>query len=119
MPEGWVFHLLLPDLTKVVGAALRGADDRLTAAAGPHERRRRVADGAVKPQSSYSFEEVSDRLRVVAHTSETFPVRYLADYDGPSDVLDREMLSGLRIELEHLMFGGDPPAAIPKSGPGS
>ena len=77
-----------------------------------------VPDGAVKPKSIYIFEEVSDRMRVVEHLSEPFPIRYLADYEGLTSVLDREMLDGLRAELERLMVNGDPDGENAEEWPG-
>jgi HK97 family phage major capsid protein len=66
-----------------------------------------VPDNTTKPTSVYTFEEIEDRLRVVAHLSEAFPIRYLADYVGLSGVLDSEMLNGVRAELERLIIAGD------------
>ena len=66
-----------------------------------------VADGAVKPTSTYTFQEVEDRARVVAHLSEPFPLRYLNDHEGLADVLDSQMLTGVLHEVEHQLVAGD------------
>jgi HK97 family phage major capsid protein len=66
-----------------------------------------VADGAVKPTSIYTFEEVEDRARVVAHLSEPFPLRYLADHRSMTQVLDAQMRTGVLRKVEEQLVSGD------------
>lgn len=66
-----------------------------------------VADGATKPTSVYTWEEVTGRARVVAHLSEPIPLRYLADHDGLRDVLANQMAEDLYVALEGEALDGD------------
>lgn len=65
-----------------------------------------VADNALKPTSLYTFEEIEDRARVVAHLSEPFPLRYLEDSASMSAILDLQMRAGVREEVERLTVAG-------------
>jgi len=66
-----------------------------------------VADGQLKPTSIYTFEEVEDRCRVIAHLSEPFPLRYLSDHDSMVQVLSSEMQLGVERALERELLAGD------------
>lgn len=66
-----------------------------------------VADGALKPTSTSTFEEIEDRARVIAHLSEPFPLRYLSDHKSMVDVLDGEMVLGVIEALEDELVNGD------------
>jgi HK97 family phage major capsid protein len=65
-----------------------------------------TADGTLKPTSTYTFEEVEDRARVVAHLSEPFPLRYLDDYDNLAGVLDSQMVDAVLDVLEAQIVNG-------------
>ena len=66
-----------------------------------------VADGQTKPTSLYSFTEVIDRARVVAHLSEPFPIRFMADHEAMVNVLNAEMKGGVMRALEKEILQGD------------
>ncbi|MEL4506323.1 phage major capsid protein [Luteococcus sp. H138] len=66
-----------------------------------------VADGQTKPTSLYSFTEVIDRARVVAHLSEPFPIRFMADHEAMVNVLNAEMKGGVMHALEKEILQGD------------
>lgn len=65
-----------------------------------------VADNATKPTSTYTFEEVEDRCRVIAHLSEAFPLRYLEDYAELGRILDLQMQVGVIEKLEQQIVAG-------------
>jgi|GEM_PF-4019478 len=65
-----------------------------------------VADNALKPTSVYTFEEVEDKARVVAHLSEPFPIRYATDHASMVQVLDGQMQAGLLETIERLVVSG-------------
>lgn len=65
-----------------------------------------VADGAVKPVSVFTVEDVEDRVRVLAHLSEDIPERLLADHGELSDFLEIEMERGLQQALEQQVVSG-------------
>lgn len=66
-----------------------------------------VADGQLKPTSVYTFEEVEDRARVVAHLGEPFPLRYISDYTSMVEVLGTQMRGGVLSALEAQVVAGD------------
>lgn len=66
-----------------------------------------VADGALKPTSLYSLEEVEGRYRVIAHLSEPVPQRFFHDDGSLGTFLAREMANGLAEELEAQALNGD------------
>lgn len=66
-----------------------------------------VADNAVKPTSVFTFEEVEDRARVVAHLSEPFPMRFLADHAEAVRLLQSEMGYGVVTAVEAQVIDGD------------
>ena len=66
-----------------------------------------VADGALKPTSLYTLEEVEGRYRVIAHLSEPVPQRFFHDDDSLGTFLAREMANGLAEELEAQALNGD------------
>lgn len=66
-----------------------------------------VADQAVKPTSLFAATEIDDRVRVVAHLSEPFPERYLADYATLSRWLESEMQEGILAAIEGQVVAGD------------
>lgn len=65
-----------------------------------------VPDDALKPTSLYTFTEVEDHCRVIAHLTEPFPLRYLEDYAGLAAILDVEMKQGIRRVLEDQIING-------------
>lgn len=65
-----------------------------------------VADSATKPTSVYTYVEVEDRVRVVAHLSEAIPERFLADDVQVQEFLESEMLSGLAHAVEAQVLSG-------------
>jgi HK97 family phage major capsid protein len=65
-----------------------------------------VADNALKPTSVYSFEEIEDRARVIAHLSEPFPIRYATDHTSMLQVLDGQMEAGIFEAIERLIVSG-------------
>lgn len=66
-----------------------------------------VADGALKPTSLYTFEEVEDRYRVIAHLSEPIPQRFFYDDGTLGDFLASEMAGGLEQAIEYQALFGD------------
>lgn len=70
-----------------------------------------VADGQTKPTSLYSFTEVIDRVRVVAHLSEPFPIRPMADHEAMVTVLNAEMKGGVMRALEKEILRATAPAS--------
>lgn len=66
-----------------------------------------VADGGTKPTSAFTVTPIEDRARVVAHLSEPFPERYLADYQALTRWLDEEMNEGVLQAIEGEMLSGD------------
>lgn len=66
-----------------------------------------VPDGAVKPTSVYTVQEIEDRVRVIATLSEPVPERYLADYGNLEDFLASEMEAGIQLALEDQVLNGD------------
>lgn len=65
-----------------------------------------VADLGTKPTSVYTFAEVEDRARVVAHLSEPFPLRYLEDYSELAAILDSQMVGGILSKVEQQLLAG-------------
>lgn len=65
-----------------------------------------VADNALKPTSTYTFEEIEDRARVIAHLSEPFPLRYATDHTSMLQVLDGQMVTGIFEKIEQLIVSG-------------
>lgn len=66
-----------------------------------------VTDGALKPTSIYTMEEVEDRYRVIAHLSEPIPQRYFHDDKSLGDFLANEMGYGLQRAVELQALSGD------------
>lgn len=66
-----------------------------------------VADNATKPTSTYTFQEVEARARVVAHLSEPFPLRYLTDHETVMQVLDGEMRHAVLRKVEDQIINGN------------
>lgn len=66
-----------------------------------------VADGVLKPTSVYTFQEIEDRARVVAHLSEPFPLRYMSDYSSMMNVIDGEMRQGVIRAVERQVVSGN------------
>lgn len=65
-----------------------------------------VADGGTKPTSVYTFEDESDRARVIAHLSEPIPLRYLADHEELQNLLASQMAEDLYLKLESEVLTG-------------
>ena len=59
-----------------------------------------VAEGAVKPTSVYSLEEVDGTLQVIAHLSEAVPRYWLIDNDNLEEFLRSELEYGLQLAVE-------------------
>ena len=66
-----------------------------------------VPDGAQKPTSLYTLEEVEGRYRVIAHLSEPVPQRYFHDDASLGTFLATEMANGLEDELQAQALNGD------------
>lgn len=93
---------LLVDRTKVEGNEYAFMRETVrTSLAGP------VADGEVKPTSTYDFEDVPDRLRVYAHLSNALPLRLLEDRKEVARVLSTQMTGDLQRAIEHDVVNGD------------
>lgn len=69
-----------------------------------------VADGATKPTSTYTFIEVEDHARVIAHLSEPFPIRFASDHASMIDVLNTQLVMGVWEEIERLVINGGFPS---------
>lgn len=65
-----------------------------------------VADGAIKPVSTFTVADVEDRVRVLAHLSESVPERLLADHGELADFLEVELERGLMELLEKQVVSG-------------
>lgn len=69
-----------------------------------------VPDGAKKPVSGYELQEVTDKLKFVAHISKPLPARYLEDYGALKSYLESVMGRDLyRVIGDELVtgLGGD------------
>lgn len=66
-----------------------------------------VADGGTKPTSVYTFEDESDRVRVLAHLSEPLPLRILSDHAEVEALLRTQMAEDLYLALEDQVMNGD------------
>ncbi|MGP5678489.1 phage major capsid protein [Glutamicibacter arilaitensis] len=66
-----------------------------------------VADGATKPTSVYTFKEIEDRYRVIAHVSEPLPQRFFHDDATLGQFLGDEMGYGLQRAVEAQALSGD------------
>lgn len=66
-----------------------------------------VADGATKPTSTFTVEEVTDSCRYVAHLSEPFPLRLFADHADLEQFLQAEMARGVVRGFEAQIINGD------------
>lgn len=66
-----------------------------------------VADGAQKPTSLYTIEEIEGRYRVIAHLSEAIPQRYFHDDAQLGEFLASEMALGLEQAVEYQVLHGD------------
>ena len=65
-----------------------------------------VADAATKPTSTLTVAAVTDRCRVVAHLSEPFPIRLMADIQSFTSWLQSEMAEGVLDALEAQIVSG-------------
>lgn len=66
-----------------------------------------VPDTLIKPESTYTFEELEDRVRTIAHLSEDLPNRFLSDFRGLQEFLQAEMAQGLSLEVERQVLSGN------------
>lgn len=66
-----------------------------------------VADGATKPTSVYTIEEIEGRYRVLAHISEPLPQRFFHDDATLGQFLGDEMGYGLQRAVEAQALSGD------------
>ncbi|WP_026550568.1 phage major capsid protein [Arthrobacter sp. Br18] len=64
-----------------------------------------VARGAEKPNSSLSFESVTDAFATVAHLAEV-PNQYLESFGKFSQIIEFEMLYGMALGLDDLILNG-------------
>jgi HK97 family phage major capsid protein len=71
-----------------------------------------VADGQLKPESTYGWDDAEDRVRVYAHLSEELPEHFLTDYSKLVQLMQSEMYTGLQSAIERDVVGG------PVQGPG-
>lgn len=65
-----------------------------------------VPDNTEKSTSTYTFKEIEDRARVIAHLSEPFPIRYATDHASMVQLLDGQMLAGVEEAIERLIVSG-------------
>lgn len=63
-----------------------------------------VADGALKPTSSYSVTRIEQTLSVIAHLSEGTPRFWFADNDALQSWLTGELVYGLQTAVEDKVF---------------
>ena len=61
-----------------------------------------VAEGAVKPTSTYSVVRITDQLDVVAHLSEALPRMWIADSPALQAFLGNELAYGLSLAVEAM-----------------
>ena len=66
-----------------------------------------VADGATKPTSTFTVEDVTDSCRYVAHLSEPFPIRLFSDHADLEQFLQAEMARGVVRGFEDQIINGD------------
>lgn len=66
-----------------------------------------VPDHGLKPTSIFTFEEIEDRCRVIAHLSEPFPQRFLQDHTEAVNLLQYEMAAGVLAAIEQQVIAGD------------
>ncbi|KZF01023.1 hypothetical protein A2J03_10700 [Rhodococcus sp. EPR-157] len=63
-----------------------------------------VAEGALKPTSTYGLTRIEDTLDVVAHLSEPIPQYWLSDNASLAQFLQSELSYGLRLAVEALVL---------------
>jgi HK97 family phage major capsid protein len=61
-----------------------------------------VAEGAVKPTSTYTVVRIDDKLDVIAHLSEAVPRFWLADNPALQQFLSNELAYGLALAVEAM-----------------
>jgi HK97 family phage major capsid protein len=66
-----------------------------------------VPEGARKPTSIYTLDDVEDRCRTIAHLSEPIPRQQLDDAALLRQFVDAEMRYGLELELDDQILNGD------------
>ena len=66
-----------------------------------------TADLTAKPVSVFTFKEVRDHTRVLAHLSEPIPIRFDQDYSDHMDLVRTELINGLMPKLEAQIIGGN------------
>ena len=66
-----------------------------------------VEAGQTKPRSAYNREKVEDRVRTIAHLSDPIDRQDLADIDMLEEFISTEMVTGVRLELEHQVLLGE------------
>ncbi|MBN7792508.1 phage major capsid protein [Microbacterium esteraromaticum] len=66
-----------------------------------------VPDGADKPTSSYTFDQVDDRFRVYANKTEPLAWRYLDDFSDLIDVLQVQLREDTLAAIETDVLSGD------------
>lgn len=65
-----------------------------------------VAKGALKPTSPFELVKVTDKLRTIAHVSETVPRQDLRDATSLAEFLEGEMRLGLRLTIDAQILNG-------------
>lgn len=66
-----------------------------------------VPDGAEKPTSVYTFDQVDDRFRVYANKTEPLAWRYLDDFTDLTDVLQVQLREDALAAIEKDVLSGD------------
>lgn len=66
-----------------------------------------VPDGAEKPTSAYTFDQVDDRFRVYANKTEPLAWRYLDDFTDLIDVLQVQLREDTLAAIEKDVLSGD------------
>jgi HK97 family phage major capsid protein len=61
-----------------------------------------VAEGAVKPTSTYTVVRIEDKLDVIAHLSEALPRMWMADSPSLQQFLSNELAYGLALAVEAM-----------------
>ena len=65
-----------------------------------------VPDSGLKPTSVFTLQEIEDRLRVVAHLSEPYPLRYMSDRQTLARFIESELEAGVLAKLDNVILNG-------------
>lgn len=66
-----------------------------------------VAEGALKPESDYGFEKVTQDLKVFAHLTKGLPEMLLEDSEALVRFIGQELMTGLMAEVDRQIITGD------------